>query len=316
MKKQILALLFLCTPLLSCGQEDASSPKQSSVPTSSSSSSQIQTDFTFKTSDNGVSLPKTDYVFAQPKEGDVYYPESYVRMVTDNSWRYCTMLDDSKTKFFVENENVLAKEDLSLKIVTNSSLGGSSNEIGALDVVFDRAKANVGGTMVKVELKPGNGISSMNVLTTICFHLEIKPYGGIEVESYQGSLEVDTSGLKDIVEKESENVTEVTLNLTDSAEREDAYGISADYHREVTIPLENLDGGVSIEDVIFAKDHAYSAFIFVEGESVSDRIWISLKDASFSADYSLIETESGGSVLKVYGEGAAIKAKLGSYSAL
>lgn len=226
------------------------------------------------------------------------------------------MLDDSKTKFFVENENVLGEEDLSLKIVTNSSLGGTSNEIAALDVVFDRAKANIGGTMVKVELKPGNGISSMNVLTTICFHLEIKPYGGINVESYRGSLEVDTSGLNAIVEKESKNVTEVTLNVTDSADREDVYGMSADYHREVTIPVENLDGGASIENIIFAKDHTYSAFIFVEGENVSDRIWISLKDASFSADYSLVETESGGSVLKVYEEGAAIKARLGSYSAL
>lgn len=316
MKKQILALLLLCAPLFSCGPEDALSPSPSSIPTSSSSSSQTKTDFTFKTSDNGLSLSKTDYVFAQPEEGDSYYPDSYVRMVADDSWRYCTTLQDGETKFFVENENVLSKEELSLRIITKSSLGGSSNEIAALDVVFDRAGANVGGTMVKVQLKPGNGVSSMNVLTTICFHLEIKPYGGIEVTSYRGSLEVDTRGLKVIVEKESKNVTEVTLNVTDSADREDVYGISADYHRETTIPLDNLDGGASIEDIVFAKDHLYSVFIFVEGENVSDRIWIYLKDASFSADYSLVETESGGSVLKVYEEGAAIKAKLGSYNAL
>lgn len=35
-----------------------------------------------------------------------------------------------------------------------------------------------------------------------------------------------------------------------------------------------------------------------------------------STDYSLIEGESGGSVLKVYEEGTLVKATLGSYNAL
>lgn len=318
MKKQFLSLLLLYLPLFSCAQESSSEPKFDSSFSSSNVSSSLQEkeDFTLIGSDNGLSLSQLEYTFAQPKEGDSYYPDASIRMTADSSWRYCTALNTQETRFFVEEESVIKKEDLSLKIITKNDLGGSSNEIAAIDVIFDRAKANVGQTKVKVNLKPGNGVSSMNVLTTLCFSLNIKRFGGIEVESYKGSLVVNTAGLDSIVKKESASAKEVTLNITDLGDNEEIYGINADTHKEVAISLNALDEGASLDDVRFAKGHKYSVFIYVGGDSTSDTVWVSMATQEASSSFALKEVEAGNSTLEVYQDNALIKAKLGTYKAL
>ena len=181
MKWKLLALSLLPLFLFSCGQENI--PTSDARVSSSATSKTIEDkeDYSIKLSDNGLSIARSEYVFTLPKEGDHYYPEAYIRMMVDTTWRYCSMLNEKETKFFVEDETAIKAEDLSLKIVTKADLGGSSNEIGAIDINFDRAKVNVGKTKIKVQLKPGNGVSSMNVITTICFNLEIRNYGEIEV---------------------------------------------------------------------------------------------------------------------------------------
>lgn len=318
MKKQFLGLLLLCLPLFSCAQENSSEPKFDSSFSSANISSSLEKkeDFTLIGSDNGLSLSRSEYTFAQRKEGDSYYPDASIRMTADSSWRYCTALSENDTRFYVEDESVIKKEDLSLKIITKDDLGGSSNEIAAIDVVFDRAKVNAGQTKVKVTLKPGNGVSSMNVLTTLCFSLSIKRFGEIDVESYKGSLVVDTKGLDSIAKKETASAKEVTLNITDLGDNEEIYGINADTHKEVAISLNALDGGASLSDVRFAKGHKYSVFIYVGGDSTNDIVWVSLVAQETSSSFSLKEVEAGNSTLEVYEDNALVKAKLGTYKAL
>lgn len=316
MKRKLLALSLLPLFLFSCGQENI--PTSDARVSSSVTSKTIEDkeDYSIKLSDNGLSVARSEYIFTLPKEGDHYYPEAYIRMMVDTTWRYCSMLNEKETKFFVEDETAIKAEGLSLKIVAKADLGGSSNEIGAIDINFDRAKVNVGKTKIKVQLKPGNGVSSMNVITTICFNLEIRNYGEIEVPTYKGSLEVNTKGLKALIEKESKTATEVTLNITDLAEMEGIYGINADIHKEARIPLDDLDNGAKIDNFVFAVNHKYNAFIYVGGESSYDVIWIGLADVANSPSYSLKEGTRGNAILEVFEDNALIRAKLGNYSAI
>ena len=53
------------------------------------------------------------------------------------------------------------KESVSLDLVLNSELVGSSgsNEIDAIDIIFDREFIQPGESKLKIEVKPGNGLS-------------------------------------------------------------------------------------------------------------------------------------------------------------
>lgn len=276
-------------------------------------------DFTIVTKDNGLSAQKDTYVFSNAEDGDEFPPEAKIRLTTDNSWRYCSSLNEDETKIVVEDEKVIPLEAVKLNIVTNMDLVGSmgSNEIDAIDIQLDRALIKAGDTKLKITVKPDNGSSTINKLTTICLNVSVKEFGTIEVDTYKVNLNVDLTGLQEIIERESETVTSGSLSISDDADREEVYGYSADYNKSVDFNLENIPETVSITDFKFAVDHKYSAWIFIEGEEASDRIWFSLESKRNSSDYDL-EPNAGNSnsALKVYKDNVTIEAELGDYHVL
>ena len=276
-------------------------------------------DFTIVTKDNGLSAQKDSYVFSNAEDGDEFPPEAKIRLTTDVSWRYCSSLNEDETKIVVEDEKVIPLEAVKLDIVTNMDLVGSmgSNEIDAIDIQLDRTLIKAGDTKLKVTVKPNNGSSSINKLTTICLNVSVKEFGTIEVETYNVNLNVDLTGLAEIIERESEIVTSGSLSISDDADREDVYGYSADYNKSVNFDLENIPETVSITDFKFAVDHTYSAWIFIECEETSDRIWFSLESKRNSSDYDLEpNTSNSDSTLKVYKDNVTIEAELGDYHVL
>ena len=325
MKKIFLgSLTFLMIfGLSACRDDDASSSTISSfVPSVSDSSGNEnppQEDFTIRTSDNGLSAAESNYTFSTIQDGDPFPPEAKIRLTTDSSWDLCSRLSENYTRIIAEDEKVLPKDSVTLDLVLNSDLVGSSgsNDIDAIDIIFNRELIQPGQSKLKIEVKPGNGNISMNILTTICLNITIKEYGTIEVDTYNVTLNVDLTGLEDIIERESKNPTEITLSLTDTALEEEVYGYSADYNVQVDIPLTETYTSASIENFKFAVDHTYGAQIFVEGKEVSDRIWICLESKSSSSDYSLEpNAERGNSLLTIHQDNVTIEAKLGDYHTL
>lgn len=325
MKKILLgSLTFLMVfGLSACHDDDASSSTISSsvTPISDSSGNEnpSQEDFTIKTSDNGLSATESSYTFSTIQDGDSFPPEAKIRLTTDSSWNGCTRLTERYTRIVAEDEKVLPEGSVSLDLVLNSDLVGSSgsNEIDAIDIIFDREFIQPGESKLKIEVKPGNGLSSMNILTTICLDIHVKAFGTIEVETYNITLNVDLTGLEDIIARESETPTAISLGLTDTAAEEEVYGYSADYNVQIDIPLTETYTSASIENFKFAVGHTYGVQIFVEGEEVSDRIWICLEAKSSSSDYSLEpNAERGNSLLTIHKDNVVIEAKLGDYHAL
>lgn len=325
MKKILLgSLAFLMVfGLSACRDDDASSSTISSsvnpVSDSSGNENPPQEDFTIKTSDNGLSAAESSYTFSTIQDGDPFPPEAKIRLTTDSSWDHCTMLNERYTRIIAEDEKVLPEESVSLDLVLNSDLVGSSgnNDIDAIDIILDRELIQPGESKLKIEVRPGNGSSSMNVLTTICLDIQVKAFGTIEVETYTITLNVDLTGLEDIIARESETPTTISLSLTDTAAKEEVYGYSADYNAQIDIPLTGTYTSASIENFKFAVGHTYGTQIFVEGKKVSDRIWICLESKSSSSDYSLEpNTERGNSLLTINKDNVVIEAKLGDYHTL
>lgn len=276
-------------------------------------------DFTIVTNDNGLSAANDTYVFSTIEPGDAFPPEAKIRLTTDESWRYCSSLNENETKIAVEDETVIPLEAVKLDIVINMDLVGASgsNEIDAIDIQLDRALIKAGDTKLKITVKPFNGSSSISKLTTICLNISVKEFGSIEVDTYKVNLNVDLTGLQEIIDKESENVTSGTLSISDDADKEEVYGYSADYNKSVDFDLTNIPETVSIKDFKFAVDHTYSAWVFIEGKEASDRIWFSLKSKRNSSGYDLEpNTCNSDSTLKVYKDNVTIDAEIADYHAL
>lgn len=322
MKKRFVlgCALTILFSLSSCGQDLGSSLSEDStqsttyITTSNLETTNNEESFDIQTSDNGLSATNETYVFSKAKSDDLYPPEASIRLLTNNSWRYCTGLNKDYTKIIIENEDVLTKESVSLDIVTNSDLVGSSgsNEIAAIDIRFDRKLINPGESRLKIQVKPSNGSSSINVLTTICLNIVVKEYGSIEVDTYNIGFNVDLSSLQEIISSNSVNPTEISFNLTDNAEEKDVYGYSADYHVGQTIDLENIPASIEVNNIKYAVGHTYSAWIFIDCDDYRDRIWISLISEEQESSYTLEENENGSSNLNVLEDNTIINAKLGS----
>lgn len=274
-------------------------------------------DFTIKTSDNGLSVAEDSYSFSVAEEGDNYPPDFKIRLTTDSSWDWCTGLNDDYTRIVAEDETVLPEGAIAMDIVTNSDLVGSSgsNEIAGIDLIFDRELVNVGTSKLKLEVKPSNGSSSINKLTTICINIEVLPFGGIIVDTYNIDVEVDLTGLAEIIAENSENVTSITLSLVDDAMEDEVYGYSADYIKQVDIPLAETYTTASITDFKMAVGHRYLLQVFVEGEETSDRIWIYFKDSGNGEGYEF-EYEDKQSYLNVTEDNITVNAEISEYRVL
>ena len=274
-------------------------------------------DFTIQTADNGLKAQEDSYIFSVAEEGDNYPPEFKIRLTTDSSWYLCTGLNDDYTRIVAEDETVFPKDSVSLDIKTNSELVGSSgsNEIDAIDIVIDRTKINIGTSKLKIEVKPSNGSSSINKLTTICLDMEVVAYGDIEVDTYNVDVNVDLTGLEEIIALNSENVTSITLSLVDETDKDDVYGYSADYIKQVDIPLAETYTTASITDFKLAVGHRYLLQVFVEGENTSDRIWIYFKDSGNGDGYEF-EYKGLQSYLNVTEDNVTVNAEIKDYNAL
>lgn len=277
-------------------------------------------DFTIKTSDNGLNALESEYTFSTVKEGDSFPPEAKIRLLTDESWRLVTQLNDNYTRIVAEDTSVLPEGSVSTKIVTKSSVFGSSstNEIYAIDLVFDRSLIKPGTSKLKLEVRPSNGSSTVNKLTTICVDVTVKEYGDILVDTYNVSLDVDLTGLDEIIDKALEVEPEyINLTLTDDATLADVYGYSADYTKSADIPVSDTYTSAKLEDVKFAVGHTYLAFIFVQGVNNGGRAWVALEAKATSSDYKLEDDPDvdGQSLLKVSKDNVTIEAELGGYTA-
>lgn len=324
MKKSIIGLasLLLSFSLVGCGEGDTStlgSTKQDDTGTSVSqnddtSSAEMET-FEIQTSDNGLSVANDSYTFSTVQEGDDFPPEASIRMVTDSSWTHCSGLNERYTRIVAEDSNVLPEGSVSLDLVKNSDIVGSSgsNEIDAIDIEFDRTLINPGETKLKIEVRPNNGSSTINKLTTICINVEVKEFGTIEVETYNVNINVDLNGLQDLITELDIVPTEMTLNVTDQADEKDVYGYSADYHLDESIDIENIPSTVEISNLKYAVGHTYQAWIFIECNDYKDRVWIGLEATSNDSSYTLEQQEAGSSTLVVKEDNVTVNAKLGDY---
>lgn len=317
--KSSLSLLLL-TMLSACGDSQTSSLVSSSQSTSSQpdeSTSTSQEDFTVVTEDNGLSVAESSFLFSTAAKDDHYPPEATIRLTTDQTWNGCTALLDRETKIIAENEDVLPEGSVSLDIVRNFDIVGStgSNEIFAIDVELDRKKVRPGQSKLKIQVHPNNGSSTISKNTVICVDITIKEYGTIEVETYNLNLNLDLTGLDTIIEENSTTVTSITFSIGDDSE-DKVYGYSADQVKQVPIKVSETYTSVSMENIKYAVGHEYFAQVFVEGEEVSDRIWIALVPKQSSPDYSFTVNSTGNSTFVVEEDNLTIDLKLSDYHAL
>lgn len=318
--KSSLSLLLL-TMLFACNGSQTSSVAPTSQSTTSQPTEETsipQEDFTIVTEDNGLSVAESSFLFSTAADDDQFPPEASIRLMTDRTWNGCTGLLDRETKIIAENEDVLPEGSVSLDIVKNSDIVGSSgsNEIYAIDVELDRTKVKPGQSKLKIQVHPNNGSSTISKNTVICVDITIKEYGTIEVDTYNLNLNLDLTGLDTIIEENSATVTSITFSIGDDAPSEEVYGYSADQVKQVPIEISDTYTSVSMENIKYAVGHEYFAQVFVEGEKVSDRIWIALEPKQTSPDYSFTVNSTGNSTFVVEEDNLTIDLKLSDYRAL
>lgn len=294
MRKKMLAGLLAIAALgmVGCSQDGdgssvapgISSNAPSEVSSSTPSSEEPAIDFTIQTSDNGLTAETDSYTFAKVAEDDSYPPEASFRIRAGNTWNLVTGLNDNYTKIIAEDEDVLPEGSVSLDIITDSEINGSSgsNEIAQLKVVFDREKAQVGTTKLRIEVRAANGSSTLSGKTCVlCVNVEVKEFGTIEVDTYDVSMTVDISPMADVIAGIAD-ATEAQLTISDNDE---IYGYSADDNIQIPIDLEDLTT-IEVPTFRFAADHVYDAWIFINAEDYGNRKWLPIEaveedDSSF-----------------------------------
>ncbi len=268
-------------------------------------------EFVIQTADNGLSASQSSYSFVTAEEGDLFPPEASIVLETDDSWNSCTGLNERYTKIIAEDENVLPANSVSLEIVTNQDIVGSSgsNEIEQIKIVFDRDLIQVGESKLKIQVQPYNGSSTIAKLTTICLDIEVKEFGSIIVDTYNIGLNVDLTGLSDIIDELGIEPLSINLNFSDD---EEIYGYSADDMAQVKI--DSTDSIVSVENFKFAVGHTYSAWIYVDCDDAYDRVWIALEAKTESSDYEVKPNENNSeSSVTVNKDNITIDCVLGDY---
>lgn len=286
MKK--IAALLLAVPLLavaSCGpsvvETSSSSSSSNSSVAQSTSTSEPSVDFTIKTEDRYLSIEKGNYSFAMAEDGDAHPDEAAVTI--NCSWGMTTTsLSERYTKIDIEDEKVIPEEAVSYETKDTLTGTGGNNGIVAIEIKFDRSLIKEGTSKVRFQTRPGNGISVSNNLV-ICFEVEVLPFGGIVVDTYDVSMEVDISDLGGIL-KDVVNPTEASFHVTDT---EYIYGYSADRLVSAEIELNGNYDTIEIPTFKFAKGHVYKAYLFIDAEKFSDRLWLPIESSSPSSDYAI-----------------------------
>lgn len=325
MKKLLFSsfLAIVAIGLAGCQEKDSLSSNPSTTPdvsdktgsdTDKNNSNPVE-DFTIKVSDNGLSAETSSYTFATLQEGDTFPPDAKIRLTTDDQWVVCSSLNERYTKFTAEDPNVLPEGSVDWDIVTKEDLGigNKSNEIAAIDLVFDRELIKPGESKLKFETRGYNGSTTVTgKTTTICLDIIVKEFGTIEVPTYNIDLELDLTGLSDIIAETETDAESISWTITDSTPEEEVYGYSADYSRSLAI--QPSDTTAKIEGMKFAEGHSYNTWIFIEGEV---RVWIALEADVSSPDYELTPNKDNSqSALTVKKDGVTVKANLGDYHSL
>ena len=319
--KKFIPLILTVMALVSCQTTLTSSQTSSSFTTSTTTSESTTSmeDFSIVTSDNGLSASDESFTFANTKEGDLYPPEATIRLMTDNSWDFCTALLDRETKITIQDESVLPSDSVSLDIVKNIDIFGSSsnNDIYAIDVNIDRNKVNPGQSRLKIQVHPSNGSSSISKNTIICVDVIIKQFGTIEVDTYNLNLNLDLTNLDSIIDSNFSNIDFINFYLVDDAPIEEIYGYSADSQVEAPIEINDTYSQIKMENVKFAVGHIYSAYVFVQGENTTDRIWITIEPKEVNSAYSFtVNSERGISLVEIYQDNLTIDCQLSDYYTL
>lgn len=319
--KKIIPLFLTIMALVSCQTETTSNQSSSSSTTSTTTSESTTSleDFSIITSDNGLSASDDTFTFANTKEGDLYPPKATIRLMTDNSWDFCTALLDRETKITIQDESVLPADSISLRIIKNTDIFGSSsnNDIYAIDVEIDRNKVNPGQSRLKIQVHPSNGSSSISRNTIICVDVIIKEFGTIEVDTYNLNLNLDLTNLDSIIDSNFNDIDFINFYLVDDAPIEEIYGYSADNQVEVPIEISDTYSQVKMENVKFAVGHIYSAYVFVQGENTTDRIWIAIKPKQEDSAYLFeVDSQRGNSSVEIYQDNLTIDCQLSDYYAL
>ena len=312
MKKILSAcLLFSALALAGCGEAKTTSNASTGISDESSSSSSLPVEQPMEVieSDNGLTLEKTSYVYAKAKEGDTFFlEEASIVAKANNDWNGVTSLNERYTSLKAEDETVIPSGALTLDTILDWDINGSSgsNEIVGIKVIIDRTKVNPGKTKVQIQVKPDNGSTTVNKLTTLCAEVEIVPYGELMVDTYSVTLKADLTGLEDEIEKVS-GATEASLTISDS---EAIYGYSGDSVVRVDLPIGGPFGELDPITFDYVVGHMYLVFVFIEAEEASERAWLPL-EADGSIDYRLeVEDNGAQSDLWVYEDNVTIEARL------
>lgn len=304
-------LLFSALALAGCGEAKTTSGNSTGTSEESSSSSSLPVEQPMEVieSDNGLTLEKTSYVYAKAKEGDTFFlEEASIVAKANNSWNYVTSLNERYTSLKAEDETVIPSDALTLDTILDSEINGSSgsSEIVGIKVLIDRTKVNPGKTKVQIQVRPDNGSSTVNKLTTLCAEVEITPYGELMVDTYTVTFKADLTGLENKIGKVN-GATEASLTISDS---EAIYGYSGDSVISVDLPVDGPFGELDPITFDYVVGHMYRVFIFIEAEKASDRTWLPL-EADRSSDYDLeIEDNGMQSDLRVYEDNVTIEARL------
>lgn len=307
--KKIFKLMTLCsllfvpaTVLSSCGEtETTSEQKTDTVPPVGSDEEKTSvpsTDktFTTQTSDNGLSIDQSHYLFANAtEETDSFLYPAEVEILADDTWRHVTALLEDKTTLTAENEAVIPSEALSYEIVTMMDIYGSSgsNEIYSIKVKFDRKLIHVGTTKVQFVTKPSNGSSTIYKDTTICFEVEVKEFGTIPVDHYKVNFTLKTAGMKDLLaDKKYQKYEDAYFSVNDEIENP-IFGGEALIGKSVDFTEENLSADISFGELKFAKDHVYSLGFTIRYRDDNQRMMLDTYAATFS-DMDAVEIVEGG----------------------
>lgn len=266
-------------------------------------------EFIVQTEDNGLSVSADSFELAKANPDDSYLPEFSIVANTDSSRYLVTALNERETKLVSENQDVIPDSALSMKIVKNSDIVGSSgsNEIEKIKIVIDRKAINPGETKIKLVVKPYNGSSSVMKLTTICVNVKVYAYGKIPIDTYNLDFDLDLTGLEEILNK-GVDLEYAQFSISD-LKASDYYGFAYDDIYSQKIPFDNIPEKISFTDFKFAKDHEYNVQIFVEAKEAKDRMWIQVEEASSGTNYEITNTERS-STIKLTGD-ASVKAKIG-----
>lgn len=316
MKKLLILSLFLLLPLTSCGE--SSSPVPSIEPSDVSNStnpnsnpapsSQPKEDFTIKISDNGVSIGAESYVLTKENPNEKYYAPTddflFDINVPGMAWLILNQ-EDIKESVKIEDESILTPD-----AITFDFPGGVGNYVNRIYARINREKIlKTGKTKVKINVI---GTRDDSHQATLCFELDIKEYGGINVDTFDHTtVTLDKDSLKEkMKDYANADVTKIAFSISDSQE---IYGYSADGSISNNIDPKTLDGTYS-STFKFAKGHVYELRLFVAQKDPSspnpDALkidWLHFNNDSTQLDkYKVADDENDSSSLEVFADNTNI----------